>query len=76
MDRAQALGKPLRYWDIEWERYWEAGGPFNRRLHPKQFLVWRTLEITPLPQLAGMPAHRRQTLVRRAVEEKAAPSAP
>jgi hypothetical protein len=67
--RAQALGETLRFFDIEWERYWEAGGPFNRRLHPKQFMVWRTLEITPLPHLADMPAHRRQTLIRKAVEE-------
>ena len=67
--RAQALGEPLRYWDIEWERYWEAGGPFNTRLSPKQFMLWRTLEITPLLHLAGMPAHRRQTLIRNAVED-------
>jgi len=64
----QACGKPLQYWDIDWERYWEAGGPFNKRLSPKQFLVWRTLEITPLPHLAEMPEHQRQTLIRKAVE--------
>jgi len=71
----QARGEPLRYWDIEWECYWEAGGPFNRRLHPKQFMTWRTLEIAPLPHLADMAAHKRQTLVRKsveAVEEEAA----
>ena len=66
--RQQALGEEQRFFDIEWERYWEAGGPFNRRLHPKQFMVWRTLEIAPLPHLAGVPEHKRQTLVRRAVE--------
>ena len=66
--RAQAYGEELRFFDIEWERYWEAGGPFNRRLHPKQFMVWRTLEITPLPHLAEMPEHKRRTLVRKAVE--------
>jgi hypothetical protein len=64
----QARGEPLRYWDIEWERYWEAGGPFNSRLSPKRFMLWRSLEITPLPHLADMPAHRRQTLIRKAVE--------
>jgi hypothetical protein len=67
--RAQALGKPLRYWDIEWERFYEAGGPSNRRLHPKQFLVWRTLELAPLPHLADMPEHKRRTLIRKSVEE-------
>jgi hypothetical protein len=66
--RAQALGEALRFFDIEWERYWEAGGPYNRRLSPKRFLVWRTLELAPLPHLAGMAAHRRQTLIRKAVE--------
>jgi hypothetical protein len=64
----QAHGKPLAYWDIEWERFWEAGGPFNRRLHPKQFMTWRTLDIAPLPHLADMPAYKRQTLIRKAVE--------
>ena len=67
--RAQALGKPLRFWDIEWERYWEAGGPHNRSIHPKQFMLWRGLEIAPLPHLADLPAHKRQTLIRKAVEE-------
>ena len=67
--RAQAFGRPLRFWDIEWERYWETGGPFNRRLHPKQFMVWRTLEIAPLPHLTDMPVHKRQTLIRKAVDE-------
>jgi hypothetical protein len=64
----QARGKSLRYWDIEWERFWEAGGPFNRRLHPKQFMTWRTLEIAPLPHLAAMLEHKRQTLIRKSVE--------
>ena len=73
--RAQALGEPLRYFDIEWERWWAAGGPHNRRLHPKQFMVWRTLQITPLPRLAAMPAHERQALVRRAVAEVEAETA-
>jgi hypothetical protein len=66
--RQQAFGEPLSYWDIEWERYWEAGGPFNKRLSPKQFMTWRTLEITPLPHLADMPEHKRRTLIRKAVE--------
>jgi len=66
--RAQARGEELRFFDIEWERYWEAGGPFNRRLHPKQFMVWRTLEITPLPHLADLPEQKRRTLIRKAVE--------
>ncbi len=67
--RAQALGEPLRFWDIEWERYWEAGGPHNRRIHPKQFLVWRALEIAPLPHLVDLSEHKRRTLIRKAVEE-------
>jgi hypothetical protein len=66
--RNQAFGEELRFFDIEWERYWEAGGPLNKRLHPKQFMTWRTLEITPLPHLAAMPEHKRQTLIRKTVE--------
>ena len=63
----QAQGRTLLFWDIEWARWWPAGGPDNPKISPKQFLVWRKLEITPLPHLARLPAHQRQTLIRKSV---------
>ena len=67
--RAQAFGERMRFWDIAWESFHEAGGARNRRLNPKQFLKWRTLELSPLPHLRDLTDHQRRTLIRKLVAE-------
>ncbi len=65
----QAHGKPLEYWYIDWEGYWEAGGDRNKQLRPKDFLKWVTVETTPLPAWMDLSEHQRQTRVRKGVRE-------
>ncbi|MCP4605680.1 MAG: hypothetical protein GY847_35035, partial [Proteobacteria bacterium] len=60
-----AHGKPLRYWWIDWESYWKAGGTLNNKLHPKQFLKWGELPIATLPAWEKLSIHQRQTRVRK-----------
>jgi hypothetical protein len=64
-----AFGEPMRFWWIDWTRYNKAGGPDRRDLHPKQFLKWGKLELTPLPHWQEWPEHKRQTRVRKMVRE-------
>ena len=67
--RALAVGETLKHWYIDWEAFWEAGGERNRRLRPKDFIRWVSVELSPLPSWEEMPEHRRQTRVRREVSE-------
>lgn len=67
--RIQALGRTQLYWDIRFRDYHAAGGVRNPRLRLKDFIVWRQLEITPLPCFAGMKPEQIQTFVRKQVHE-------
>lgn len=67
--KQQAFGDQMRYWDISWESFHEAGGVRCPRLNPKQFMKWRTLELSPLPHLRDLPEHQRQTLIRKLIAE-------
>jgi hypothetical protein len=67
--RAQARGEPLRYWFIDWEAWWAAGGRRKKGNRPKDFLKWIELPITPLPEFADWPEHRIQSRIRHAVRD-------
>jgi hypothetical protein len=68
--RAQAGDEALRYWYIDWEAWWSAGGSRKRGKRPKDFLRWVALPIAPLPELAEWPAHRVQSRVRHGVRAR------
>ena len=65
----QAFGEPLKFWWINWTAFYKAGGWDNKKIHPKMFLEWGELEITPLPHLQDLPEHKRQTRVRQTIRE-------
>ena len=65
----QASGKPLRYWFIDYEGYWAAGGDSNPKIRPKDFIKWVNVETTPLPAWEPLPEHRRQSRIRQGVRE-------
>jgi hypothetical protein len=67
--KAQAQGKPLRYWYIDWDGFWLKGGFRKRGNRPKDFLNWVELPITPLPEWEGWPDHKIQTRVRHGVRD-------
>ena len=65
----QATGKTLRYWYIDYEGYWAAGGDSNTKIRLKDFLKWVNIETTPLPAWEPLPEHRRQSRIRQGVRE-------
>lgn len=60
---AQAKGRRLRYWYIDWDAYYTAGGKQKKSHSPKDYLKWTEWECTPLPEHSGMPEHRRRTWI-------------
>ena len=62
-------GDPLRFWYIDWNAWFDAGGPRTRTHRIKDYLEWVELELAPLPGLAEMAEHRRRTWIRRHVRE-------
>ena len=66
----QSQGEPLRFWYIDWAAYWKAGGADNKKRSPKEFLKWVEWETTPLPHLADLTVHQRQTRIRKLVQEE------
>ncbi len=67
--RAMANGKPLNFWRIDWDAFHLAGGFRNKSHHPKDYLQWLELELTPLPHQADWPVHKRRAWFRRAVRD-------
>jgi hypothetical protein len=63
-------GDPLRFWWIDWEAYWKAGGDADKKHHPKNYLKWVEWEITPLPHLQELSVHQRRTRIRKLVREE------
>jgi hypothetical protein len=71
--RNLAHGEPLEFFWIDWDAYFNAGGPRKKSHRPKDYLSWLSLELTPLPHQADWPEHKRQTWIRqevRAVEQR------
>ncbi|MCU0664585.1 MAG: hypothetical protein MUC50_19950 [Myxococcota bacterium] len=67
--RIQALGRPQKYWAIDWTAFGVAGG-FARKTHrPKNYLKWKELVIHPLPSMEGMSNQQRQAFFRKQVQD-------
>ena len=64
-----AKGKPLRFWYLDWEAYWTAGGKRKKSHRLKDYLRWTTWQCTPLPSQMAMREHQRQTWMRKQVRE-------
>ncbi len=67
--RHLAYGDPLKFWFIDWHRWWKAGGFANKKHRVKQYLKWTEFELTPLPAWQDLTIHQRQTRVRKRVKE-------
>ena len=67
--RALANGKRLEFWWIDWDAFHLAGGFRKKNHHPKDYLKWLELKLTPLPHQADWPVHKRQSWLRNAVRE-------
>ncbi len=68
--RAMARGKSLHFWRIDWDAFHLAGGFRKKNHHPKDYLKWIELELTPLPHQADWPDHKRQSWFRNAVRDE------
>ncbi|MFO8072140.1 MAG: hypothetical protein R6V85_09720, partial [Polyangia bacterium] len=66
---ALAEGKQLKYWHIDWEAYYLAGGARSKRHRVKDYIRWEELEISPLPWQREWSEDRRRTWVRVNVRE-------
>jgi hypothetical protein len=64
----QAKGEPLRFWYIDYEAYWAAGGNRKKSHRLKDYLKWVEWECTPLPSQENRTQSQRQTWVRKQVK--------
>jgi hypothetical protein len=67
--RALARGGSLRFWRINWKAYDLAGAARKKSHRPKDYLEWFELELSPLPEQAEWPGHRRSAWVRAQVRD-------
>ena len=65
--RHQAFGDELRFWYLDYEAYWVAGGHRKKGHRLKDYLKWVTWECTPLPNQVEWSTHKRQTWIRQQV---------
>jgi hypothetical protein len=65
----QAKGKPLRFWYIDWDAYWTAGGNRKKSHRVKDYLKWVTWSCAPLPSQLNMSESQRQTWMRKQVKD-------
>jgi hypothetical protein len=64
-----ASGVPLRFWYIDYEAWWGAGGPQKKGNRLKKYLRWVELPLTPLPGWAELTTRQVRTRIRRHVSE-------
>ncbi len=67
--RRMARGERLRFFRIDWEAYYEAGGCRKKSHRPKDYLRWMEIELAPLPGQEDWPDHKRQSWARAQVRE-------
>jgi hypothetical protein len=65
----QAHGEKLRFWYIDYDAYWAAGGDRKKGHRLKRYLKWVEWECTPLPNQAMMTEKQRQTWMRQEVRK-------
>lgn len=65
-----ANGKPLRFWYIDWEGYYKAGGDRKTNHRPKDYLHWVQWEPDVLPHWSDKPRHKYKTFVRQQCRER------
>jgi len=72
--RHSAYGDPLRFWHIDREAWWDAGGPRKKSHRLKDYMRWVEYELPPpLPQWDGLPEHKWRAELRamaRDIEEE------
>jgi hypothetical protein len=65
----QAKGKTLKYWYIDFDAYWTAGGSRKKTHRLKDYIRWTDWHCTPLPHQQAKSARQRQTWIRQQVKE-------
>ena len=65
----QAKGEPLRFWYIDYDAYWTAGGNRKKTHRLKDYLKWVEWRTTPLPSLQNRTPAQQQTWIRKQVKE-------
>jgi hypothetical protein len=64
-----ANGDPLRFWWIEWRKFYDAGGWSNKRIHPKDFFKTGELQLACLPEWEKLTVRQRQSRFRQGVRD-------
>jgi hypothetical protein len=67
--RHLAHGKPLQYWWIDYDAYYQAGGKRKKSHRLKDYLQWTEVKPALLPAWEDLPDHRIQTRVRCQVRD-------
>lgn len=61
-------GEPLRFWYIDYDAYWAAGGDRKKSHRLKDYLKWVSWSCAPLPGQRDMSEQQRQTWMRKQVK--------
>lgn len=64
----QAKGKDLKYWFIDYDSFWTAGGKRKKSHRLKDYLKWIDWQCSPLPHQQSMTISQRQTWMRKQVK--------
>jgi len=65
-----AKGETLKFWKIDWRRFRKKGGFRVKSHRPKDYIIWRELPFSWLPNYLNWSESKRQTRIRKQVAEK------
>ena len=65
-----STGKTQRFWKIDWQRFRKKGGFRVKSHRPKDYIEWRELPFSWLPNYLNWSESERQTRIRKQVAER------
>ena len=64
---ALAKSQKQKFWKIDWRQFFKKGGFRKKSHHPKDYMIWRELDVAWLPGYLNWSESKRQTRIRKQV---------